>query len=357
MGLGKTIQTAAFLQTLANTFGNRGPFLIIAPLSTVYQWHRELSNWTDLNVIIYSGNALDRAMIREFEFAFRCDRPVKLKNRQKYLKHCGGSTTNKVWMVQVVITSPEIMLAKDHDELFSLDWEMLIVDEAHNRLKSNSSKFSKFVRDERFLFRQCLLLTGTPVQNRIDELWTLLNIVDPIVFGDNSYFIERYGSMQGKQRIDELRNIIRPYILRRLKEDVEKDLPSKEETIIEVELTAFQKRFYRAIYEKNFKFLRNNKKGHAHHITNMIMELRKCCNHPFLLEGVEEKAEKEIERKNTNDEADFLIKSSGKLVLLDKLLPKLKDGGHKVLIFSQFKIMLKYVIWNEMPWQFENCVQ
>lgn len=340
MGLGKTIQAAAFLMTVSQSFRIRGPFLIIAPLSTLYQWYRELSNWTDLNIVNYSGNALDRAMIREYEFAFTSDRPIQLRRNQKYLKNCHQkmrSSTSKTWMAQVVITTPETLNAKDHDELFALDWELLIVDEAHNRLKNNFSKFFKFLQNELFVFRHSLLLTGTPVQNNIEELWALLNVVDPVTFGDRGYFLDRYGSMQGKQRVDELYDIIRPYMLRRLKEDVEKDLPSKEETIIEVELTALQKKYYRAIYEKKIDFLRE--KGRCVSFGNMIMELRKCCNHPFLLDGVEETAKKDMGRNDVLDEADFLIKSSGKFVLLDKLLPRLKECGHRVLIFSQFKIV------------------
>jgi SNF2 family DNA or RNA helicase len=102
--------------------------------------------------------------------AFKLDRPKQLRGKQKYLKNChpAASSGAKLWMMQAVITSPEILLCKDSDELFAVHWEMLVIDEAHNRLKNKSSKFSQFVRDERFLFRHCLLLTGTPVQNNID---------------------------------------------------------------------------------------------------------------------------------------------------------------------------------------------
>ena len=341
MGLGKTIQTAAFL---SNICCKRGPYLIVAPLSTVVQWQREISKWTDLNVVLYTGNAADRAMILEYEFAYKDDRPKKLKSNQKYLKNCHNNRSSvgmKTWMVQVVITTPEIMLTKDRDELHTIDWEMLIVDEAHNKLKSRTSKFSQSVQDKKFLYRHCLLLTGTPIQNNLDELWSLLNVIDPRKFANNSYFLGRYGNMRGKKRVDELLEVIRPYILRRLKEDVEKDLPAKEETIIKVELTTLQKKYYRALYEKNYEFLQQNQS--RTHTANLLMELRKCANHPFLLEGVEDEAKKNIERKGLENEADFLVKSSGKLVLLDKFLPKLKLGGHRVLIFSQFRIMLDII--------------
>jgi SNF2 family DNA or RNA helicase len=154
-------------------------------------------------------------------------------------------------------------------------------------------------------------------------------------------FLEQYGVIKSKDRIDELHEKIRPYILRRLKEDVEKSVPPKEETLIEVELTVMQKQYYRALYERNLGFLHKNKKRalDGPSLNNLAMQLRKCCNHLFLLNGVEEEARKQ-QTDETLTEADFLARGSGKLVLLDKLLPRLKEKGHRVLIFSQFKIML-----------------
>jgi SNF2 family DNA or RNA helicase len=183
-------------------------------------------------------------------------------------------------------------------------------------------------------------LCRTPIQNDVQEFWTLLNFIDPDSFNDLNAFMERYGDMKSKERVDELHEEIRPYILRRLKEDVERSVPPKEETLIEVELTVAQKQYYRALYEKNVKFLHKNKKKalDGPSLNNLAMQLRKCCNHLFLLNGVEE----EFRRKQEVgvSEGDFLVKGSGKLVLLDKLLPRLKEEGHRVLLFSQFKIML-----------------
>jgi len=167
--------------------------------------------------------------------------------------------------------------------------------------------------------------------------------VDPVHFASSKKFLEKYGDMKSKELIDDLHESIRPYILRRLKEDVEKSVSPKEETLIEVELTVLQKQYYRALYEKNIQFLhRNHKKAlDGPSMNNLAMQLRKCCNHPFLLKGVENEVRSQCDHFTSfDDEADFLVKASGKLVLLDKLLPKLKDGGHRVLIFSQFKIML-----------------
>lgn len=153
--------------------------------------------------------------------------------------------------------------------------------------------------------------------------------------------MERYGEIKSKDRIDEMHEKIRPYILRRLKEDVEKSVPPKEETLIEVELTLQQKQYYRALYEKNVSFLHKNKKKalDAPSLNNLAMQLRKCCNHLFLLNGIEEELRNQPANKDKSEE-ELLVQSSGKLVLLDKLLPRLQKDGHRVLIFSQFKIML-----------------
>ncbi len=142
--------------------------------------------------------------------------------------------------------------------------------------------------------------------------------------------------------------LLKPYLLRRVKEDVEKSLPNKEETILEVSLTPIQKTFYKAIYERNTSFLfKGAKSNNAPSLMNVMMELRKCCNHPFLIKGAEERilneASQKLKRKKMESNcwiprkiyAEQLVKSSGKMVLMEKLLHKLFAGGHKVLIFSQ----------------------
>ena len=127
----------------------------------------------------------------------------------------------------MVITTPEMLVTEDFLELTAVQWEVLVVDEAH-RLKNHTSKLASNLRHERFHFGSTLLLTGTPIQNNMNEMWTLLNIVDPDKFDDVGEFLEKYGDMKSKERVDELHESIRPYILRRLKEDVEKSVPPKE---------------------------------------------------------------------------------------------------------------------------------
>ncbi|KAL9182865.1 hypothetical protein ACHAXT_004144 [Thalassiosira profunda] len=363
MGLGKTIQTATYVYTVSQQLRTRGPFLIVAPLSTIPHWYREFTGWTDLNTIVYHGSANDRELAREEEFPFPEDQVQNVAFNQRYLNKVAKrwkSKWEKTWMVEVVITTPEMLVTDDFAELAAVKWEIMVVDEAH-RLKNHNSKLAQNLRDDRFDFNHSLLLTGTPIQNNMQELWTLLNFINPDTFDDLDEFLEDYGDIKSKEKVDELHETIRPYILRRLKEDVEKSgksflhiiyslvsmlvrttVPPKEETLIEVELTVLQKQYYRALYEKNLKFLHRNKKKplDGPSINNLAMQLRKCCNHPFLLTGVET----EVRAQNPNtDDVESMVNASGKFVLLDKLLPRMKADGHRILLFSQFKIMLDII--------------
>jgi SNF2 family DNA or RNA helicase len=208
------------------------------------------------------------------------------------------------------------------------------VDEAH-RLKSNGSRVLKQMRV--LHVDRKLLLTGTPLQNNTQELWVLLNFLEPIIFDDMESFNKKFGRLQSQEQVYELQTILAPYLLRRVKEDVEKSIPPKEETIIQVELTLMQKQYYRAIYEKNRSFLYKGTKNSMPTLNNIQLQLRKCCNHPFLIKGVEDR---ELEALGPHPDMDQLmnttIQASGKFVLVSKLLPKLKAEGHRVLIFSQF---------------------
>lgn len=199
-------------------------------------------------------------------------------------------------------------------------------------------------------------MTGTPLQNNTQELWTLLNFIEPSLFRSLDEFETNFGNMANRDQVESLQRKISPFMLRRVKEDVAKDIPAKEETVIDVELTSIQKQYYRAIFEHNLAFLSMGvSKAAAPKLMNIQMELRKCCNHPFLLDGVESREmEKrhetlqlsgQLDNKTPDEQHDILheygyVLSSGKMVLLDKLLPKLRAEGHKVLIFSQFVKML-----------------
>lgn len=133
---------------------------------------------------------------------------------------------------------------------------------------------------------QRVLLTGTPLQNNTDELFSLLNFLEPKRFASAEAFGAEFGDLKSDTQVEKLQTVLKPMMLRRLKEDVEKNLAPKEETIIEVELTNIQKKYYRAILEKNFQFLqKTGSNANLPNLMNTMMELRKCCNHPYLVNG------------------------------------------------------------------------
>ncbi|MBZ3875144.1 Chromodomain-helicase-DNA-binding protein 9 [Sciurus carolinensis] len=320
MGLGKTIQSITFLYEILLT-GIRGPFLIIAPLSTIANWEREFRTWTDINVVVYHGSLISRQMIQQYEMYFRDSQ---------------GRIIRGAYRFQAIITTFEMILG-GCGELNAIEWRCVIIDEAH-RLKNKNCKLLEGLKLMNLEHK--VLLTGTPLQNTVEELFSLLHFLEPLRFPSESTFMQEFGDLKTEEQVQKLQAILKPMMLRRLKEDVEKKLAPKEETIIEVELTNIQKKYYRAILEKNFSFLSKGAgQTNVPNLVNTMMELRKCCNHPYLIKGAEEKILGEFRDTYNPTATDFhlqaMIQSAGKLVLIDKLLPKMKAGGHKVLIFSQ----------------------
>uniref|UniRef100_A0A8B9CK68 Chromodomain helicase DNA binding protein 6 n=1 Tax=Anser brachyrhynchus TaxID=132585 RepID=A0A8B9CK68_9AVES len=320
MGLGKTIQSITFLSEIF-LMGIHGPFLIIAPLSTITNWEREFRTWTEMNAIVYHGSQISRQMIQQYEMVYRDTQ---------------GNPLPGIFKFQVVITTFEMILA-DCPELKKIQWRCVVIDEAH-RLKNRNCKLLEGLK--LMALEHKVLLTGTPLQNSVEELFSLLNFLEPQQFPSETAFLEEFGDLKTEEQVKKLQSILKPMMLRRLKDDVEKNLAPKQETIIEVELTNIQKKYYRAILEKNFSFL--SKGANQHNMPNLIntmMELRKCCNHPYLINGAEEKILEDFRKTHSPEAPDFqlqaMIQAAGKLVLIDKLLPKLIAGGHKVLIFSQ----------------------
>jgi hypothetical protein len=246
MGLGKTIQSVGFLKMLQDLPATkiRGPFLIVAPLSLVGQWQSESKTWApDLNVVLYHGRADARDFLIKQDFFFTDQFVPKARAKKLRKQH-----TTKF---HILITTYEIVM-KDIDIFQKIKWRGLIVDEAH-RLKNPKAKLfedlSSVPRDH------CILLTGTPLANATEELWALLHFADPVTFASKEDFLEKFGQLTDASQVGELHSVLKPYLLRRVKEDVEKSLPPKEETILEVTLTPIQKQFYKAIYERNTSFL------------------------------------------------------------------------------------------------------
>ncbi|PAA74399.1 hypothetical protein BOX15_Mlig003098g2 [Macrostomum lignano] len=301
MGLGKTIQTICFLSVLFHEHEIYGPFLLVVPLSTVIGWKREFANWApQMNVILYLGDVDSRNIIRSYEWQ-------QVNRRLKF---------------NVCLTTYEILL-KDRGWLGAVSWALLGVDEAH-RLKNDDSLLYKTLID--FKTNTRLLVTGTPLQNSLRELWALLHFIQPDTFHSWPDFEEDHGD--NNKGFEGLHKLLEPYLLRRVKKDVEKSLPPKTESILRVEMSRQQKQFYKWILTRNYKMLN---KPNA--FLNLIMELKKCCNHTFLVQEPPQLTDR-CER------LESLIRGSGKMLLLDKLLWNLRAGGHRVLIFSQMVMML-----------------
>ncbi|KAG7583704.1 Helicase superfamily 1/2 ATP-binding domain [Arabidopsis suecica] len=317
MGLGKTVQSVSMLGFLQNTQQIPGPFLVVVPLSTLANWAKEFRKWLPgMNIIVYVGTRASREVCQQYEFynEKKVGRPIKFN---------------------ALLTTYEVVL-KDKAVLSKIKWIYLMVDEAH-RLKNSEAQLYTALLE--FSTKNKLLITGTPLQNSVEELWALLHFLDPGKFKNKDEFVENYKNLSSFNE-SELANLhleLRPHILRRVIKDVEKSLPPKIERILRVEMSPLQKQYYKWILERNFHDLNKGVRGNQVSLLNIVVELKKCCNHPFLFESADHGYGGDI---NDNSKLDKIILSSGKLVILDKLLVRLRETKHRVLIFSQMVRML-----------------
>ncbi|RXM98621.1 Chromodomain-helicase-DNA-binding protein 4 [Acipenser ruthenus] len=311
MGLGKTVQTAVFLSSLYKEGHSKGPFLVSAPLSTIINWEREFELWApELYVVTYVGDKDSRAVIRENEFSFE-DNAIRGGKKASRMKKEASVKFH------VLLTSYELITI-DMAILGSINWAALVVDEAH-RLKNNQSKFFRVLNN--YPLQHKLLLTGTPLQNNLEELFHLLNFLTPERFNNLEGFLEEFADIAKEDQIKKLHDMLGPHMLRRLKADVFKNMP----------------KYYKFILTRNFDALNTRGGGNQVSLLNVVMDLKKCCNHPYLFPVAAMEAPK---MPNGMYDGSTLTKAAGKLFLLQKMLRKLKDGGHRVLIFSQMTKML-----------------
>lgn len=230
MGLGKTIQCASFVGYVSEVQKIGPPVLIVVPLSTVPNWSKEFSKWIPgVNTLVYVGNGSSREVIRHFEF------PSKASVAGRHVKF------------DALITTFEMVL-KDSETLKNIRWSALIVDEAH-RLKNSESALYREL--SQWTFKSKLLVTGTPLQNNIRELWALLNFLHPGKFPSCDTFEQTY-DLKDPNSVEKLHGVLRPHLLRRVIKDVEKSLPPKRERILRVPMTPLQKQYYKWILTRNF---------------------------------------------------------------------------------------------------------
>ncbi|KAK0364071.1 ATP-dependent DNA helicase Hrp3 [Friedmanniomyces endolithicus] len=313
MGLGKTVQTVAFMDWMRHDRGQQGPFIVVVPLSTMPAWADTFNHWTpDVNYVVYNGNEASRKIIREYEMLHNGN-PRKVK-------------------FNVLLTTYEYILA-DAPFLSQLKWQFMAVDEAH-RLKNRESQLYAKLMD--FGAPSRLLITGTPMQNTLSELSALMDFLMPgRINVDQNIDLT---SDDASRKISELTDAISPYMIRRTKQKVESDLPPKTEKIMRVELSDVQLEYYKNILTRNYAALNAGTNAKKTSLLNIMMELKKASNHPFMFPNAEERF---LEGKDSReDQLKALVSTSGKMIVLDRLLAKCRKEGHRVLIFSQMVKML-----------------
>ena len=315
MGLGKTIQLIAFLLNLKQQDILNKPTLLVCPTSVISNWEREVKKFAPkLKTVIHHG-----------------DRREQGENFAKQVK-------NK----QLVITSYSLV-HRDLETLSTIQWQGVVLDEAQN-IKNSAAKQSQAVRELSAGFR--IALTGTPVENRLTELWSILDFLNPGFLGNRNFFqkrfavpIEKYGD---RESLGILRSLTQPFILRRLKTDknIIQDLPEKQEMNVFCGLSSEQAELYQQLVDNSLTEIEDSegikRRGL---ILTLLLRLKQLCNHPELL--------KETKTKKIKLDAENFSDRSGKLLRLEEMLEEIVAEGDRALIFTQFsewgKILKPYL--------------
>lgn len=287
-----------------------GPFLVVVPKSTINNWLGEFKRFCP--------------SVKAFNI-------IGEKNQRKSL--IKDQLLKSIdW--DVCITTYDICtVEKTAFNRFS--WAYIVLDEAH-RIKNEKTISSRVLRS--FHTKHRLMLTGTPLQNNLHELWSLLNFLLPDVFNSSDDFDTWFDSEECLKEnngiVERLHVILKPFMLRRIKSEVETSLLPKKEIKVYAGLSQMQREWYSKLLRKDAKILNGRGEPGKLKLLNMVMHLRKCANHPYLFAGAEPAGTASSEK---------LISDSGKMIVLDKLLAKYKAENAKVLIFSQFQIMLDII--------------
>lgn len=344
MGLGKTVQVMALIAYLMEFKGNYGPHLIIVPNAVMVNWKSELYKWLpSVSCIFYAGGK---------------DYRTKLFHQVSALKF------------NVLVTTYEFIMY-DRSKLSKIDWKYIVIDEAQ-RMKDRDSVLARDL--DRYRCQRRLLLTGTPLQNDLKELWSLLNLLLPEVFDNKKAFhdwfskpFQKEGATQNAEddwletekkviTIHRLHQILEPFMLRRRVEDVEGSLPPKDSIVLRCKMSSVQSAIYDWVKstgtlrldpedeERKVQRNPNYQLKQYKTLNNRCMELRKTCNHPLLNYPFFSDLSKE-----------FIVKSCGKLWILDRILIKLQRTGHRVLLFSTMTKLLdileEYLQWRRLVYR------
>ncbi|XP_030489988.2 ATP-dependent helicase BRM [Cannabis sativa] len=345
MGLGKTVQVMALIAYLMEFKGNYGPHLIIVPNAVLVNWKSELHTWLpSVSCIYYVGSKDQRSKLFSQEVC--------------------------AMKFNVLVTTYEFIMY-DRSKLSKIDWKYIIIDEAQ-RMKDRESVLARDL--DRYRCQRRLLLTGTPLQNDLKELWSLLNLLLPEVFDNRKAFhdwfskpFQREAPTQNAEDdwletekkviiIHRLHQILEPFMLRRRVEDVEGSLPPKVSIILKCRMSAIQSAIYDWI--KSTGTIRVDPEDERRRVqknpiytakvyktlNNRCMELRKTCNHPLLNYPYYSDLSKE-----------FIVRSCGKLWIMDRILIKLQRTGHRVLLFSTMTKLLdileEYLQWRRLVYR------
>jgi SNF2 family DNA or RNA helicase len=297
MGLGKTPQLIAFLLSLQERDLLVNPVLVVCPTSVVNNWEREVRKFAPkLSILVHHG-----------------------EKRSK-----GRTFAREIQNKALVITSYPLVF-RDETTLEAISWQGVVLDEAQN-IKNASAKQSRSVRKLKAGFR--IALTGTPVENRLSELWSILDFLNPNFLGTQAFFqrrfaipIEKYGD---RDSLQTLRSLVRPFILRRLKTDksIIQDLPEKQEMNVFCGLSKEQAEIYQTLTSQTLEKIEDSEGIQRRGlILTLLMQLKQICNHPaqFL-------KEKQLVSAGR----------SGKLLRLEEMLEELVEEGDRALIFTQF---------------------
>jgi chromodomain-helicase-DNA-binding protein 4 len=312
MGLGKTVQVVALITTLIQDKPGVWPFLVVVPNSTCPNWRREIKHWApDLRVVTYHGGKAAQDLAYKYEL------------------FPNGTSDMRAHIVVMSYDSAQDDRTKGRFR--SVHWAGLVVDEGQ-RLKNEQSLLYGALKAMKVPFR--LLLTGTPLQNNKRELFNLIQFIDP---KKNAAELDEEYSVITAENVPRLHELIRPYFLRRTKADTLKFLPPMRQIIVPVTMTILQEKLCKSIMAKNPDLIKaifsNSKMGKSDRgsLNNILMQLRKCLCHPFIYsEAIEERTVDAVALHQN------LVSASAKLLLLNIMIPKLKERGHRILIFSQF---------------------